>query len=166
VKILLLSIDKISELAAKIFSILMPFVVVVIMYEIFARYLFNAPRQWANETMIMGCAFIYLFGGAWTLKLDSHIKMELVYGKLNERGKALVDSITFIFFALYIIMLIWGASIYAFQSFQLKETSGTGWDPPVYPLKIAIVVGACLVFLQGFAKFIRDLYFAIKGKSL
>jgi TRAP-type mannitol/chloroaromatic compound transport system permease small subunit len=48
----------------------------------------------------------------------------------------------------------------------VRETSGSAWDPPVYPLKVALAFGVALLLLQGIAKFIRDLHLAVKGKEL
>jgi TRAP-type mannitol/chloroaromatic compound transport system permease small subunit len=47
----------------------------------------------------------------------------------------------------------------------ILETSETVWDVPIYPLKLALPVGAFLLLLQGLAKFIRDLVIAIKGEG-
>ncbi len=52
------------------------------------------------------------------------------------------------------------------RSVSVLETSGSAWDPPVYPIKLALVGGVVLLLLQGTAKFIRDLHFAIKGNRL
>ncbi len=56
-------------------------------------------------------------------------------------------------------------STYAWRSVLIKETAGSAWDPPVYPIKVALAVGVFLLLLQGTAKLIRDLHLAIKGRE-
>lgn len=141
-------------------------VVFVIVYEVIARYVFKAPTQWANEAMGMGCALVYVMAGAWALQSDKHMKLELIYNRLTDRGKAGMDVATFGFFVLYIVMLLWSASNYSWESILLLETSSSGWNPPVYPIKSALAIGTALVLLQGTAKFIRDMHFLIKGEKI
>ena len=116
--------------------------------------------------MVFGCALVYVIGGAWTLYEKKHVKIDLVYSRLTYKNRVLMDLITFFFFALYIGMLTWASFIYAEESVKLRETSGSPWDPPIYPIKIALFLGVLLLLLQGISKFIKDLYFLIKGKEL
>ena len=162
---LISAIDWISIWVGKIFSILMLMVVFVIVYEIIARYVFHSPTQWGTESMIMGCALTYVMGGAWAIQSEKHIKMELFYGKLSQKAKAIIDIITYFFFVLYIGMFLWASTKYSWQSFQLKETSASAWDPPIYPIKIALTLGVLLVLLQGTAKFMRNLLILVRKKN-
>jgi TRAP-type mannitol/chloroaromatic compound transport system permease small subunit len=159
-------IDTISVGIGKGVSCLMLLVVFMIGYEVVARYVFQSPTQWANEAMGMSCSIIYFMSGAWAIQTDKHMKLELVYNRLSPRGKAALDVATFGFFALYMVMLLWSASIFSLESIGLSETSSSSWNPPVYPIKTALAIGSTLVLIQGFAKFVRDLYFLIKGEII
>jgi TRAP-type mannitol/chloroaromatic compound transport system permease small subunit len=63
-------------------------------------------------------------------------------------------------------VFLWATAEYARRSVSVLETSGSAWDPPVYPIKLALTAGVVLLLLQGIAKFIRDLHFAVKGSRL
>jgi TRAP-type mannitol/chloroaromatic compound transport system permease small subunit len=63
-------------------------------------------------------------------------------------------------------VFFWAAANYAWRSILVGETAGSAWDPPVYPIKMALAIGVALLLLQGMAKFIRDLHLAIKGCEL
>ncbi len=141
-------------------------VVAIVSYEVSMRYLFHRPTLWASEAMIFCCGFVYVLGAAWTLLENRHVKIDIVWEKLSPRGRRLLNVITFIFFLLYMVLMLREGSRFALDSFELRETSGSPWDPPVYPLKVAFVVGIVMLILQGTSKFIRDLYFVIKGKEL
>ncbi len=165
-KKLLSFIDALSTLVGKAGSWLILLVVGFIIYEIVMRYIFHLPTLWVSESMVFGCGMSYVLGAAWALKDNRHVKIDLVYGKLTARQRAVIDSITYLFFALYLGMFLWAASKYTWQSILVGETTSSAWDPPVYPIKIALVVGVALLLLQGSAKLIRDLHLAIKGTEL
>ncbi len=165
-KKLLSFIDALSTLVGKAGSWLILLVVGFIVYEIVMRYIFHLPTLWVSESMVFGCGMSYVLGAAWALKDNRHVKIDLVYGKLTARQRAVIDSITYLFFALYLGMFLWAASKYTWQSILVGETTSSAWDPPVYPIKIALVVGVALLLLQGSAKLIRDLHLAIKGTEL
>ena len=156
--------DRISICSGKLCAIPLFLVIFVVLYEVIARYCFNSPTQWANELMLMGCAFVYLAGGAWVLQSDKHIRMELLYDKLSERGKALMDLATSVFFFLYLGLFILVSGNLAWESLKLKETTGSSWDPPFYPIKIIFALSVILLVLQGVSNFLKNAYFLLKGK--
>jgi TRAP-type mannitol/chloroaromatic compound transport system permease small subunit len=165
-KKLLSFIDALSTFVGKAGSWLILLVVGFIVYEIVMRYVFHLPTLWVSESMVFGCGLTYVLGAAWALKENRHVKIDLIYGRLTTRQRAVIDSITYVFFALYMGVFLWAASKYTWQSVLVRETTSSAWDPPVYPIKIALVVGVALLLLQGTAKFIRDLHYAIKGTKL
>ena len=164
-RLLLTAIDLIVAWTGKLFSIFTLLAVVVVVYEVVMRYVFRAPTLWASESLVFACGLLYVMGGAWTSQAGRHVKIELVYGRLSHRGQAIADCVSFLFFALYLVMLLWASYRYAWDSLELRESSGSPWNPPVYPIKIALVAGVFLLLLQGLAKLARDLHFAIRGES-
>jgi TRAP-type mannitol/chloroaromatic compound transport system permease small subunit len=137
-----------------------------IFYEITSRYVFTKPTMWASELMIYFCAILYVLGAAWTMQVGRHVKIDLVYGRLSLRAQRILDLVTFPFFTLYLAMLLWVGFQFALESIAIRETSGTPWDPPIYPMKFIFVIGCAMILLQGAAKFIRDIYFVKNGKDL
>ena len=59
-------IDRLIIRTGKLFSLLTLLVVFVVVYEILMRYIFHAPTLWASESMVFGCALVYVMGAAWT----------------------------------------------------------------------------------------------------
>jgi len=165
-KRLLSIIDTLSTWTGKAASWLILIVVIFVIYEILMRYVFHLPTLWVSESMVFGCGVTYVLGGGWALLDNRHVKIDLIYGRLTPRRRAIIDSITFVFFALYLGVFFWAVAKYALHSVLLRETAGSAWDPPVYPIKVALVVGVVLLLFQGLAKLIRDLHLAIKGREL
>jgi TRAP-type mannitol/chloroaromatic compound transport system permease small subunit len=160
------AIERVSLWSGKASSWLTLPVIFVVAYEIIARYVFHRPTIWAVESMIYGCAIIYVMAAAWALLDGRHVKIDMVYEKFSARRRALLDSITFVFFALYIGMMVWATGKYAWRSVAILEMSDSPWRPPLWPMKVFLALGVLLILLQGIAKFIRDLHFALTGKEL
>lgn len=165
-KLFLKVVDGLNARVGKMTAFIMLPTLFCICFEIVSRYVFIMPTVWASELMIYFCAILYILGAAWTLQVGRHVKIDMVWGKVSQRGRRILDIFTFPFFALYMVLLIWVGFEFAKESIALRETSGTPWDPPIYPIKTIFVVGAVMLFLQGLAKLIRDIHFLVTGKEI
>ena len=159
-------IDATNTGIAKAVSILSLVVAFIISYEIIMREVFVKPTLWVAEGTVFGCGLVYMLGGAWTLRLDGHVRVDMLYHGLSRRRKALVDCLTYFAFLLYIAVMIWASWHYVTESVRLRETTMSPWNPPIWPLKVAFFVSMIMLLLQQTAKFVRDLYFLLKGKEL
>ena len=159
-------LDSISIWIGKVAAWVILPVIAVITYEIVMRYVFGRPTIWVTETMIFGCGLIYVLCSAWTTQDGRHVRIDMVYERLSPRGRATFDSITFFAFLLYMVMLGWAMSKYAYRSVIIWEESDSPWRPALWPMKVALTAGVFTILLQGIANFIRDVYFAITGKKL
>jgi TRAP-type mannitol/chloroaromatic compound transport system permease small subunit len=166
VRKLLALIDLTNTWIGKAVSLLSLAVAFIIAYEIFVRQVLVKPTVWVSEATVFGCGLLYLLGGAWTLKQDGHVRVDMLYHGLTRRGKAIIDCLTYFAFLLYIAVMIWAAWQYMLQSIAVRETTMSPWDPVIWPLKIALVVSMIMLLLQQTAKFVRDLYFVVKGEEL
>ncbi|HOJ51780.1 MAG TPA: TRAP transporter small permease subunit [Syntrophales bacterium] len=158
-------IDLVNEYVGKTVSFLLIAILIIILYEIFVRYVFNSPTIWAHELsqMIFG-VYVILLGGYLQIH-DGHVNVELIYGKFSPRVRAIVDMFTWlVFFAFAGVLTVKGWQI-AWDSFQFRETEPTAFAPPIYPVKMMIPLGAFLLFLQGLARYLRALDVLIRGKE-
>jgi len=163
---LLTIIDGTNAWIGKITSALALGVALIIFYEIIMREGFTKPTTWVAEGTVFGCGLLYLLGGAWTLKQDGHVRVDMLYHGLSKRAKAIIDCITYFAFLLYIVVMIWASWLYMMQSISVWETTMSPWNPPIWPFKVALVAALFMLLLQQTAKFVRDLYFVIKGEDL
>lgn len=165
-KFFLTVIDTFNARVGQVIALILLPTLFCILYEIIARYVFAKPTMWASELMIYFCAVLYVLGAAWTLQVGRHVKIDIVYSRLSPRGQRVLDLITFPFFTLYLVMLLWVGFRFALDSIAIRESSGTPWNPPIYPMKSIFVIGCAMLMLQGAAKFIRDIYYVRSGKVL
>lgn len=159
-------IDATSTWTGKIVSVLSLVVALIICYEIVVRDFFHAPTVWVAEATVFLCGLVYLLGGAWTLLDDKHVRVDMLYGALSPRGQAIMDCVTYLAFTLYLGVMIWATYSYTVESVALRETTMSPWNPAIWPMKVMLFLSLIMVFVQGTVKFIRDIYFAVTGRSL
>lgn len=154
-------VDNISERSGQVVSFLSLPMIGIMVYDATMRYAFNAPTNWAYDTTTYLFASFGVIGGAYVLLHRSHVAMDVLWSRLSPRKQAILDLCSSSFFFLFCGVLLWDGAQYAWTSIQLKETFVSAFAPPLYPIKIAIPLGALLIILQGIAKFIRDLMTAM-----
>ncbi len=157
-------IDWINEQVGKILSYFMLLIFVLLMMEVVRRYLLNSPTVWANElTQMLFGAYVILCGG-YILASGGHVNVDILYSRLSRRAQALLDIITTVLFFMFGLMLfVYGGSL-AWESLSTFERSQSAWNPPIYPVKLMIPLGAGLLLLQGVAKLIRDILIVVTGE--
>ncbi|MCK4794857.1 MAG: TRAP transporter small permease subunit [Desulfobacteraceae bacterium] len=158
-------IDSFSDWSGKIASVLVFGILGVLLYEIVARYLFNAPTLWAHETSGFIFGFYFLLGAAYCLRTKGHVSVDILYDRLSTRTQAILDVVTFVLFLAVCITLIWYGGKAAANSWRLNEHTSSLWGPPLYPLRTVVPIGALLLLIQGVGKFVRDFTTAVTGKS-
>jgi TRAP-type mannitol/chloroaromatic compound transport system permease small subunit len=156
-------IDNISKWTGRVVSFLIVALTFLICFEVVARYLLNRPTIWIHETSAMLFGTYIIIGGAYTLYTGGHVNMDVVYGRLLPKGKALIDVITFWFFLLFCGALLWMGGDSAWRALRNFEHSGSIWNPPIYPIKLIMPIGVFLLLLQGLAKFVRDVITIVTG---
>ncbi|HKL01518.1 MAG TPA: TRAP transporter small permease subunit [Desulfotignum sp.] len=160
-------IDGISEWSGKIASFLIVFMTAILLYEVAMRFVFNAPTYWAHELTLHLFGFLAVLSGAYVLRHDQHVRIDIIYNFFPPRGKAILDAITYVIFFLYVGVLVWHGTAIALWSIKLQQTvSPSPWGSPLWPTKAVIPVAALFLFLQGIAQFIRSLTLAVTGKEL
>jgi TRAP-type mannitol/chloroaromatic compound transport system permease small subunit len=87
---------------------------------------------------------------------NGHVNVDIISSKFSDRTRLIVNLFTFPFFLLFIGAMTYFGSEFAFDSIAKMETTGSAWDPPVYPIKILVPVGAVLLLLQGIVNLIRQ----------
>jgi len=137
----------------------------ILFFETISRTVFNNPWIWTVEMAQFVMAAYYTLGGAYTLLLDGHVRMDLTYAKWSPKNKALADALTFVIIMLYMVILLWGGFVSLEYSIKYKQKSYSPWGPPVTPIKIFMLAGMVLMALQVIAELFRDLA-KVRGKEI
>jgi len=158
-------IDALSDWTGKAVSFLILGLALVIGYEVIMRYGLSRPTVWVHEFSVMLFGTAMIISGAYVLRHNGHITMDIVYGMLSERTRAILDVITCFLLTLpFILVLLWFGGERAWKSLLTLEHDSTQWGPPIYPLRIMLPIGAFLFLLQSLAKLARDFVIIFGGK--
>lgn len=165
-KAVLSFIDNLNEWVGRVLSLAILLMFVLVLTEVIRRYFFNSPTVWGNElTQLVFGAYVILSGGH-ILRHGAHVNVDIFYARLSGRAKAAADIITFFLFLLFCgMLLIYGGQL-AWESLTTLEHTRSAWNPPVYPFKLMIPLGALLLLLQGTAKLLRDILALVTGEHM
>ena len=153
-------VDRLSEWSGKAVAWLMLPLILELVYDTFARYLFNAPTVWSFDLSYMLYGILFMIGGAYALLDESHIRIEIFYNRFSKKCKAASDLIGYVlFFFPAIGALFYFGIFYSADSWKILEHSTSSyWSPPVYHFKTIIPLAALLLLLEGLSKFIKAFF--------
>jgi len=146
-------IDKLNERIGSAVSWLTIILVLVTCYDVVVRYVFRESSVAFQEIEWHLFAILFLVGGAYTLKIDDHVRVDIFYTKFSTERKALVDFVGSIIFLIpFCLLAIYASKDFVVNSFLVKETSpDAGGLPARYILKAFIPLSFFLLLLQGIA---------------
>lgn len=151
------AVDGVNRWAGWLLGFAVIAVTATVIYEVVARGAFGLPTTWANETTVYLSAITYLLAGGYAALARAHVRIDVLYERFAARTRARLDIFTFVFFVLYTGTLVWVGWQMGWQSLSQGETTGTPWNPPIWPVKLAIPLAGLLLLVQGLANLLRDL---------
>ena len=154
---LLLFVDKVSTWVGHAFSFLIVGLTLLISWEVFSRYVLDAPHAWAFDVMIMMYGTMFMMAGAYTLAKSGHVRGDVLYGFFRPRTQATIDLVLYIaFFIPGVFALTYAGYFYAAESWAINEHSSiTAEGPPVYQFKTVIPIAGAILLAQGIVEIIR-----------
>ena len=156
-------IDGVNLWEGKVFSFLIVVAALQVCYELILRYAFNSPTIWGLEMTLYLCGIAYMMSGAYADRLNSHIRVDVFYGSWSKVTRARIDLvITDSIFLFFTTVLVWQSGLWFWEAVDQGLTSGTIWDPPIWPMRFAILLGAFFLFLSSIGRYIRDFLTALR----
>jgi TRAP-type mannitol/chloroaromatic compound transport system permease small subunit len=159
------AIDRLSQAAAALAAILGFLSCFISAANAVSRYLFDASSNAWLEIQWQLFAATFLLGAAWVLKLNEHVRVDLIYSGLSPRARLKVDIFGFLFFFFPFCILMLDMTVPWFlRSFWSGEGSANAGGLPVWPVKALLPMGFTLLLLQGISEFIKRIA-ALRGMS-
>jgi len=150
--------DRISTWFGKSFAWLIVVLMLLVVVEVFKRYILNAPTAWVFDASNMLYGTLFMMGGAYTLSQDGHVRGDFLYGSMKPRKQAAIDLVLFgLFFLPGVMALTWSGWTYFQDSLAINEQTFNADPLPVYPFKFIIPLAGALVLMQGLAEMLRCL---------
>lgn len=120
------------------------------------RYLLNySSNGWLEIQWYMFGGIVFL-GAAQTLRLNEHVRVDLLYSNVSDRARLWIDIVGFTLFLLPVMTyLIYLTMPFFLNSYRLQETSSNAGGLILWPIKLVLPVGFILLWLQGVAELIK-----------
>lgn len=142
--------------------------VLVMLYDVFLRYIFNSPTIWGYDTECMLGLTIYALGWSYVQIKDSHVRIDIFYDKMSARGKAIIDALGDILIGIPVCasycFITFDYAKRAYQSGEVLQSSF--WYPPAAPIRFIFFIGMTLFLLTLIRRLIQALYLIFKGENI
>ena len=121
-----------------------------------SRYLFNVSSNAWLEVQWQMFAGIFLLGAAHVLKMNEHVRVDLLYGSRSHRGKLWTDvfGITVFLIPSMLVMIFYSWEFF-WTSYASNEHSSNAGGTLLWPVKLLLPLGLFLVLLQGISELIK-----------
>lgn len=150
-------LDWVAIVSGNIVAWLIVPMVLALSWEVVARYVFNAPTEWAYDMTFMLYGSFFMLGAAYTLQRKGHVRTDSFYSAWSPRRQATVDLVCYalMFFPFVAVLAFvgWG---YFWKAYVTHETFVTSsWQPITWPFKLALPVSGALLMLQGLSECLK-----------
>lgn len=160
------AIEALNGVVGRVTALSILALIGLVVWEVFLRYVLQAPTTWSNELTGYVFAGYILLGGGYTLLHRDHVAMDIVYARLSRRRQAILDIVTAAFVIIYCVVLLRETSVMTYEAWESGQRANSDWGPPLFPIYLTMPVGAALILMQAIAKLLRDLYLAFTGERL
>ena len=128
----------------------------ILLYSTISRVFFGVPVNWVMEMSQFALSAYYLLGGAYSLQIDAHVRMDLFYGAMKPRTRAITDAFTILFVIFYLVVLFGGGLSSTEYAITYNQKNYTAWAPVMWPIKVIMTFGVFLMLLQAISTFFKD----------
>jgi len=146
---------------------LIPPLMLIIIYDVFMRKLFDRPSAWAFDLTYMIAGVTYVFIMAWTWTEKGHVAIDVAIQRFSQRTQDIIAAchLPVLGITLMVIMIRFGIT-QAWNSTMKLEYSASPVHMPMYPLRWTIPIGFSVLLLCIIGTWVRTLYRIRTGKSL
>jgi TRAP-type mannitol/chloroaromatic compound transport system permease small subunit len=150
------TIDAVNEWGGRINCYLIFVITVLITIEVTSRYVFNYPTNfvWPMNRQLFG-VFI-LFAGAYALKHEGHVRIEILYKHFPKGLKTVVNAVALVAMLAFLGVLVWQSAWMGLNSLSMGERIPGGFRLPLYPFKLLIPIVVSLFLLQGIVQHFKE----------
>lgn len=156
-------VDGLNQRLGRALAWLTLVMVVVTFTVVVLRYGFNIGWIAMQESVMYLHSFVFMGAAGYTLLHNNHVRVDVFYNKMGDRGRAWVNLLGGLFLLLPVFsFILWMSWDYVLRSWTLLEESPeTGGLPFVYILKSAIVLLSVVMILQGLSQIAHNAVFLL-----
>jgi TRAP-type mannitol/chloroaromatic compound transport system permease small subunit len=124
------------------------------------RYLFDSSSNAWLELQWYLFAVTVMLGTSMVLRVNEHVRVDVLYGRATGTRKAKIDLFGMIVFLLpATLLMVWMSWPWALDSYVHQEMSSNAGGLIRWPIKILVPMGFALLSLQGISEIIKRICF-------
>jgi len=159
------AIDQLNEKIGNICNLLVLLACLLSAGNAMIRYAFDYSSNGWLEAQWYMFAILVMFGASYTFKRNEHVRVEIFYLFLSERGQLWLDMIGTLFFLIpSCLLLAYLSWPFFMQSYSVGEMSGNAGGLVRWPIKFVIPAGFVMLALQGVSEVIKRIA-ALRGEA-
>lgn len=158
-------VDYVSTKFGRLAMYLIFLMIGTLLLSSITRNILHIPLSWTVELAQFTMPAYYILGGAYSMQLDDHVRMDLFYDRFSDINKARIDVFTSFFLLFYLVCLLYGSISSLEYAIEYNQRKFSQWNPSMIPVKIIMVFGIVLMILQSVSIFFKDLAKA-QGKTI
>ncbi|MGY3528249.1 MULTISPECIES: TRAP transporter small permease subunit [Bradyrhizobium] len=150
------AIDRLNEKIGYVCNLLVLIACLVSAGNAMIRYAFSYSSNGWLEAQWYMFAILVMFGASYTFKRNEHVRVEILYLMLSERGQLWLDLIGTLFFLIpSCLLLAYLSWPFFYQAYAVGEMSGNAGGLLRWPIKFVIPSGFVMLALQGVSEVIK-----------
>ena len=142
--------NGVSWCASQLASVAAAVLTVSMVYEVFARYVFDAPTVWAFDIAYMANGAVFLLGVAYVLREHAHIRIDVLRNRLPARLNHGIQGVAYLLvLTTFFGMLSWIAVTHTCRACVRHEVETVSpWAPLMWPFYLCFAIGLTALTLQ------------------
>ena len=151
-------LDRAAIFVGRVTMMMIISMTLIMLYEVFLRYVVEAPTLWANELTLWIAGFVFLTSGFYAMQQRCHIRIFILYEIVPRWLQKAFDTISVMLLVIFAFFLIFGSYKQVFIiKFYKWEMFGTAFDPPIpATIQPTILIMVTLITIQAVLNLIID----------
>lgn len=158
--------DLVVRVAGHLAAILMPVLAGVVAFEVFSRYVLNAPTIWGYDTALFLFGYIAALGGAYAQQKRAHINVDIFYLTVSASTRRVFSILTNLLGIVFLYVMLTLAFEKYNEAVEYDYRTQSEWSAPLWHFWIMIMIASSLFLMQLVRDSVSQLYSLILGKPL
>ncbi len=153
------SFEKFANIIGSVTAIVIVLMILNVFYDVVMRYLFKSGNIAMQEMEWHLFSIVILLGVSYTLKEDGHVRVDLIYDRLSDKKKAMINMIGVIIFIFPIsLLIVFGSLDFVYEAYAFNEISGDpGGLTHRWLIKAMIPLSFIFLIITSIGYFIKNL---------
>ncbi|QJQ95979.1 MULTISPECIES: TRAP transporter small permease subunit [Halomonadaceae] len=147
--------DILSRATAYLASALFIAGVIVVCQMVFVRYVLGMSTSWQTEFTVFSVTGAMLLGSPYVLMTGGHVAITFLPDALGGIARKIMRFIAALVGLGFCMALAYASWVYVWEAWEGNWTTGTVWNPLLWPALMPMAVGATLLSLQYVAEILR-----------